>query len=210
LLKNEGLLSEIEFKAIKEAELQGLDLAALSAKIANELKTYRENGLREVFIDILISTHLLPWKTIERLQRTYNLGRDTDLIKQALNHPNVEAWIKRVQEIQLKKGKLDFEKHLQRYNPQARILTLSERKTLASMLENYKNILEILLQRSVKIVNVNYHVIDEMMSGWTSMIEVVGKITQLPKQGQTITLKQGNFQRNFSASLTSSRLHSYF
>jgi hypothetical protein len=99
-------------------------------------------------INRLLDTHLLPWSMIERLQRTYRLGRDLTLIQQALGHPNVEAWIKRVRDVQEARGTLDADKHLRHYDRhQTPPRTPPQRQALIAELESQMRVLEELLQR---------------------------------------------------------------
>ena len=152
LLQQEHLLTDIEVGAIKSLELDHIENAELGRKLREQINLYQENGLSPAFSNRLLATHLLPWAAIERLQRTYRLGRNLGLISQALNHPDVEAWIRRVRETQEQRGTLDTTKHLQRYDPaRMPVRTPAEREALMDDLHRQLQVLRVLLARSQQI-----------------------------------------------------------
>jgi hypothetical protein len=152
LLKEDGLLTEQEVHAIEELDTGNLDVGELGRKLKRQIEEWQTEirGILqdpdrvEALIDRLLTTHLIPWKTIERLQRTYRLGRDLQLIETALGHPDVEAWIKRMRETQERRGTLNEEKHLKLYTPSS---PLTDRDALLNELKAHKRVLDTLLQK---------------------------------------------------------------
>ncbi len=164
LLVQEGILSEGEAKAINEdLDTTKFDFPKLAQRMKEEIRLYEEK-LKEIykdeeegkkqkltkgFINRVLSTHLLPWQMIERLQRTYRLGKDLTLIYQALGHPNVEAWIRRVRGAQSARGTLDTTKHLARYDPfKMPLISGGDRQRLYERFQSLDRVLQTLTSQS--------------------------------------------------------------
>ncbi len=150
LLYTEGLISEDDVQAFSDMNINRLNIPKLAEKLKEALRIYQEKGLNNDFINKLLSAHLLPWTFIERLQRTYRLGQDTVLIYQALNHPNVEAWIKRIRQAQEERGTLNKQKHLTRYNPLSMPLRSGpKRLELVNHLRAQAHLIDTIIKRKI-------------------------------------------------------------
>ena len=154
LLQEHGVLLKSEVQGIGQLDLNRLNVPELADRLAREIQLYQSKGLSETEVELLLSTHLLPWSYIEQLQRVYRLGDERSLIIQSLNTPNVEDWIKRKREAEEKRGTLDREKHLKRYNSQdMEVLKIPERQSLIRNLKTRLSVLQAILAHPIPQVS---------------------------------------------------------
>ena len=99
LLTKEDVLSLDHLNSLDHMDFEEAEaFDNFANRILQLVQTYEKNELTVWQIDRLLSTKLIPWETLKKWQEKYNLNENLDLVLDALPHPDVEAYLKQVQD----------------------------------------------------------------------------------------------------------------
>jgi len=148
-----GLLTGKTKEAIVNLDISAVEIEPLARGLDDFVQGYINLGFTPPMIRRLLGTQILPPAYIERLQRTYNLGRSRYLIIRTLMTTDPEAYVRRRKDLLAKRGALDTERYLTFYDPdRSKTLNGREREILARRLRAYSEILSLLSQSAPKEV----------------------------------------------------------